>query len=126
MGLVLDTGGLLAFERGNREIAALVETARRRRDRVDTSSGCVAQAWRAGGSRQALLARLLAGVHEHGLDPQVSRHVGDLCAKAGSGDVVDAHVALLARDNDIVATSDEHDLRGLLRAAGSSAQLHRC
>src|SRR3954454_10154504 len=101
MGLVLDTGGLIAFDRGDREVAALVEAARRRRERVATSSGCVAQAWR-DGSRQALLARLLQGVREDGLGPAISRAIGLLCGAAAVNDVVDAHVASLAQDGDVV------------------------
>lgn len=125
MGLVLDTGGLIAFERGHREVAALVEAVRRRRDRVATSSGCVAQAWR-NGSRQALLARLLDGVREDGLDPTMSRDVGVLCGTAGVSDVVDAHVASLAQDDDIVLTSDETDIRKLLRSSGCAAEVKHC
>lgn len=126
MGLVLDTGALIAFDRGNREVAALVEASRRRRDRVTTSSGCVAQAWRGGGSRQAVLATLLQGVDERPLDPSVSRAVGRLCAAAARFDVVDAHVALIAADNDIVVTSDAQDLRLLLTTAGSAAAVRTC
>jgi hypothetical protein len=125
VGLVLDTGALIAFERGDRHIAALIEASRRRKDRVVTSSGCVAQAWR-DGSRQALLARLLAGTAEAPLDPRHSRPVGELCAAASTTDVVDAHVALLAHDNDTVVTSDPDDVLVLLRAAGCSAQTTRC
>lgn len=126
MGLVLDTGGLIAFDRGDREVAALVEAARRRRDRVATSSGCVAQAWRGGGSRQALLARLLRGVTELGLDRRMSRATGDLCGATKTADVVDAHVALLVRDGDVVLTSDAEDLRRLLSASGVAAHVRRC
>ena len=125
MSLVLDSGGLIAFDRGDREVAALVEVTRRRRQPVLTSSGCVAQTWR-GGSRQALLARLLRGAHEYGLNPEGSRAVGELCGTTGSSDVVDAHLALLARDPDTVLTSDVNDLRKLLRATGSLAQVKRC
>lgn len=125
MGLVLDSGGLIAFERGDREVAALVEATRRRRERIVTSSGCVAQAWRSGGSRQALLSRLLRGVDEQPLDRHVSRVVGELCASAGSSDVVDAHVAHLARDHDIVVTSDADDLQLLLDTTGSAARVQR-
>jgi hypothetical protein len=63
-----DTGGLIAFDRGDRQVAVLMEAARRRRDPVLTSSGCVAQAWRGDGSRQALMARLLQGTAEVGID----------------------------------------------------------
>lgn len=126
MGLVLDTGGLIAFERGDRRVAALIEATRRRRDRVVTSSGCVAQAWRRGGAPQVLLARLLAGTVEAALDPGCSRAVGELCAAAGLADVVDAHVALLASDHDTVLTSDAGDLAVLLRAGGRSARTAPC
>lgn len=125
MSLVLDTGALIAFERGEREVAALVEATRRRRERIVTSSGCVAQTWR-DGSRQALLVRLLRGVREHGLEEAVSRQVGELCRKAAASDVVDAHLALLARDGDVVLTSDVSDLRPLLRTAGVTAAVKRC
>ena len=126
MGLVLDTGGLIAFDRGDRQVAALVEAARRRRDRVITSSGCVAQAWRAGGSRQALLARLLRGAAELGLDHRTSRATGDLCGVTKTTDVVDAHVALLTFDRDVVLTSDVDDIRRLLRSRGIRAEILHC
>jgi len=126
VGLVLDTGGLIAFDRGDREVAALVEAARRRRDRVVTSSGCVAQAWREGGPRQVLLSRLLAGVWETGLDRRMSRLTGELCGTATTADVVDSHVALLVRDDDVVLTSDVDDLRSLLHTRGVNAQVRRC
>ena len=123
---MLDTGGLIAFDRGDRDVAALVEATRRRRERIVTSSGCVAQAWRGGGTRQALLARLLRGVDEQALSADMSRSIGELCGAAGVADVIDAHVALLARDPDLVVTSDPDDLHVLLQAAASSATVTRC
>lgn len=126
MGLVLDTGGLIAFDSGDRHVAALVEAVRRRRDRVITSSGSVAQAWRGGGARQALLARLLRGSTEIGLDRRTSRTTGDLCGLTKTTDVVDAHVALLTQDGDVVLTSDVNDLRRLLRARGIHAEFLHC
>jgi hypothetical protein len=126
VSLILDTGALIAFDRGDRQVAALLEAARRRRDQVVTSSGCVAQAWRGGGSRQALLARLLVGTTEVGLDRRTSRATGDLCQASKTVDVVDAHVALLAHDGDVVLTSDTHDLRSLLRVRRIYAQVLAC
>ena len=126
MGLVLDTGALIAFERGDRGVAALLEAARRRGEGPVTSSGCVGQSWRRVGSKQALLSRLLTGVEERGLTPEISRMIGELCGRAGCFDVVDAHVALLARDGDVVLTSDKDDLRALLVSAGRRANLHLC
>ena len=126
MTLVLDAGGLIGFDRGDRVVAALVEAARHRREPVSTSSGCVAQAWRGDGRRQALLARLLRGAQEHGLDDRSSRPVGTLCARAGTNDVVDAHLALLVHDGDVVLTSDDGDISDLLRAAGTDADVRQC
>ncbi len=125
MGLVLDTGALIAFERGDRQVGALVEVTRRRKDRVVTSSGCVAQAWR-DDTRQVLLARLLAGTTEQPLHPGGSRAVGELCAASGTSDVIDAHLALLAHDHDSVLTSDPGDLRVLLQATKFAARTIRC
>lgn len=125
MSLVLDTGALIAFDRGDRQVAALVEAARRRGDRVLSSSGCVGQSWR-DGARQARLARLLAGVDERPLDPATSKALGELCARARLDDVVDAHVALLARDGDVVLTSDQSDLKRLLRAHAVTADVVPC
>jgi hypothetical protein len=132
LALVLDSGALMAFERGDREIAALIEATRRRRDKILTSSGCVAQVWRSGGARQALLARLLRGLDEHGLGPEVSRQIGELCEATSSSepsepsDPINAHVAIIAGDGDLVVTSDEDDLRRLLRARRSTATVRPC
>jgi Arc/MetJ-type ribon-helix-helix transcriptional regulator len=59
------------------------------------------------------------------LDRRLSRAVGELCAHSTSGDVIDAHVAMLARDRDIVLTSDAGGLQGLLRMTGSTATARR-
>ena len=126
MALVLDTGALIAFDRGTREVAALVAATVRRRDRVVTSSGCVAQAWRTGGARQALLARLLQGVDERALSARESRAVGDLCGMTSTSDVVDAHLAVISADRDVILTSDPEDLRALVGATGTRAQVIRC
>lgn len=125
MSLVIDSGALIAFDRGARQVAALLEAARRRGDRVLSSSGCVGQSWR-DGARQARLARLLAGVDEKALDAGASRAIGELCARARTDDVIDAHIALLTRDGDVVLTSDPGDLKHLLRVHGVKAEVAPC
>ena len=48
------------------------------------------------------------------LDHSRSRAAGELCGAAGSADVIDASVVLVAREHhDIVITSDASDLRRL-------------
>ena len=50
----------------------------------------------------------------------------ELCAAAGTVDVVDANLALLVRDGDALLTSDGRDLDVLLRASGCSAWIIAC
>jgi hypothetical protein len=126
MAIVLDTGALIAIDRGDRSVFALLDAAKRRQLPVLTSSGCVAQAWRVGGLRQARLARVLAGVRELALDENVSRKLGVLCVVAGSADVVDAHVALIETSGDALVTSDVSDLTALINAQNKLVELVSC
>jgi predicted nucleic acid-binding protein len=110
-GLCLDTGALIAVERGSSRVRALLRRAERDGLRVEIVAGVVAQAWR-GGPRQARLARLLgaAEVTIADLDGPTARAVGELCSVTGTSDVVDAHVALHARRHRLaVVTSDPDD-----------------
>ena len=126
MAIVADTGALIGFDRGDRVVTALLDAALRRGQPVITSSGCVAQTWRSGGPRQALLARLLKSVDERALDTAGSKAIGILCAKSGVSDVVDGHVSTLVATGDLLMTSDVNDLRDLLRVSGVDALIHRC
>lgn len=126
MALVLDAGALIAYDRGDLQVGRRVEFAQVKGEAVLVSSGCIAQAWRSGGPKQALLARLLNGVTEYELGPGVSRSIGELCASSRTADIVDAHVALLAQDGDIVMTSDPDDIEKLLKAAKVAAVIRRC
>ena len=122
-GLVLDTGALIALERNTREVTGLIERARQRGHRVTVPAGCVAQAWR-DGANQARLAKLLrhhlTGVPS--LDSKDARRVGELLARTGTSDVIDAHVALIAvRTQGTVLTSDPDDIRRLAPVASVRA-----
>ena len=70
----------------------------------------------ADGHSQANLARVLAGVGIEALGKDDGKRIGELLALAGSADVVDAHVALMAAPADFVLTSDPGDIRELLQA----------
>jgi len=113
-GAVLDAGALVAIDRRDRQVGSMLELLRRRATPIRTSGGVVAQVWR-DGSRQANLARLLGGVDVVALDATQGRRVGELLGEARTRDVVDGHVALLARSGDLVLTSDPDDLDALLR-----------
>lgn len=89
--------------------------ARRRQVTIAVPAGAVAQAWRSG-AQQAQLSRLLRSpdliVVPLGLD--VARAAGELCGQTRTWDVIDASVALCARQLDhIVITSDPADLKRL-------------
>lgn len=120
MSLVLDAGALLAIDRRDRRVGAMLRIAQHERVTVRTSPAAVAQVWRHG-SRQAQLARILAGVATPPLDLATGRLLGTLLAATGSSDVVDAHVATLADPGDQVLTSDPADLARLVDARSIKA-----
>ena len=116
---MLDTGALVALERSNRRVALRIRQALTAGDRVVISAGCVAQAWRDGGT-QVGLAKLLK---EHTtkvepLDTTAARQIGRLLARSGTADIVDGHVALVAlQTGGTVLTSDPDDIRRLAPTA---------
>lgn len=116
MSLVLDTGALLAYERGSRTVRAFLERARRTGTTVRTTTGVVAQAWR-GGPTQARSAMLLRGVEEVELSRVRARRVGILLGTACRADVVDGSVVEAAHDGDEILTSDQGDLLTLAEAS---------
>ncbi|MDN5747445.1 MAG: hypothetical protein L0H64_02805 [Pseudonocardia sp.] len=115
-GVTLDAGALIAIERGTDRARALVTRIRDRRLPVLVPAAALAQAWR-GGARQARLAAFLAargGPEVFVLDAVGARAAGELCARAGTNDVVDASVVLCGlRHDHLVATSDPADLTRL-------------
>lgn len=117
MSLILDAGGLIAIERGAPLAVALVEQERARKRRPVTHGGVVGQVWRGGSGRQANLARFLRGFDIRPLDDELGRRAGEVLAAAGTDDVVDAAVVLLAHDGDVIVTSDRTDLARLAVAA---------
>jgi hypothetical protein len=85
----------------------------------------VAQSWR-GGSRQALLARMLAGCDVEALDDGQARSVGSLAARAATGDIVGACVVEGAlRRHDLVVSSDEDDLQAIAAAVSRRLEVDR-
>jgi predicted nucleic acid-binding protein len=117
--LLLDAGAFIAFEKGDAGVRARLMAARRIGLDVVTTSPVVGQVWR-DGRRQALLARVVAATDVQAPDVVAARRAGELMAKTGGNDVVDALLAVLAGDGDAVVTSDPADLRALIAAAGTS------
>jgi hypothetical protein len=122
-GLTLDAGALIALDRGDRRMIALLRQALAEGRAFRVPAGVVAQAWR-DGRRQVTLARFLRGteVSVVPLDEGLSRAAGELCGLTGTADVIDASVVLVARGgSDIIVTSDPSDLRRLDPAAAIAA-----
>lgn len=117
-GLTLDTGALIAYERGEPELGALVKRSGARGIRLTVPAPCVVEAWR-GGPRSARIARLLTGANVEVLGLRLARAAGVLLGRAGTEDPVDAIVVAGARvRGDAVLTSDPDDLQRLAAAAG--------
>ena len=117
MSLVLDAGALLAVERGDRDLMALLKREWLAGRAPRTHGGVVGQVWRSGG-RQATLAVALAAVDVLPLDDDLGRKAGTLLGRARMSDVIDAALVLVAVDGDQLMTSDEDDLAVLAETAG--------
>ncbi|MGO9788861.1 MAG: hypothetical protein ACLP8S_04830 [Solirubrobacteraceae bacterium] len=93
----------------------MIELAAEHGAAVHVPAGVIGQVWR-DGSRQARLARLVKSglLDVRDLDLDEARAAGSLCGIAGTADVMDASVALLARRfGATVVTSDPDDIRRL-------------
>lgn len=124
MALVLDAGGLIAIDRQDRAVGAMLRVVQQERLPVRTSAAVVAQVWRSG-ARQANLARVLAGVDTVRLDSRAGRSVGEVLARSRTADVVDGHLGLIVGADDIVLTSDPDDIKKILRARNVRAKVRR-
>jgi len=80
-GVVLDTGALIALERGDKRMIALLPRALHQGRALRVPAGVVGQAWR-NGRVQVTLARFLRSeeVEIVPLDDQLARACGELCA----------------------------------------------
>lgn len=123
---VLDAGALIALDRGDRDTWGLIADAHRRGFRPAVPAPIIAQAWR-GGARQARLARALNRTEQVPIDGELAFRAGALLARAGTDDVLDALVALLAADRPgwEVLTSDPDDINHLLSTLKVSRAIRR-
>ena len=111
-GLTLDAGALIALERPNRKLTALLDLVTGLGRPIAVPAAALAQAWRAS-PRQHRLAVLLTDdeVEVPTLDLPSALAVGALLAQTGTSDVVDASVVLAAgQRGHWVVTSDAEDL----------------
>jgi hypothetical protein len=118
-GIMLDAGALIALDRGDKRMIALLQRALARRRAFRVPAGVVGQAWR-DGRVQVTLARFLRSeeVEIIPLDEELARSCGELCGASNTSDIIDASVVILARDRrDAIFTSDPNDLQRLDPAA---------
>ncbi|HEY2017986.1 MAG TPA: PIN domain-containing protein [Bryobacteraceae bacterium] len=114
-GIVLDAGALIALDRGDKRMIALLHRALAQGRAFRVPVGVVGRAWR-DGRFQTTLARFLRSeeVEIVPLDEHLARSCGELCAAANVPDVIDASVVILARERRCpIITSDPNDLRRL-------------
>jgi len=114
-GITFDAGGLIALDRYDRRVLALLARATERGLRVTIPATALAQAIR-NPARQVRLSRLIrqAGTDLIALNGPDATAVGLLLGQTGTADIVDAHVVVCARRaRQAVVTSDADDLRRL-------------
>ncbi len=112
MTVVYDAGVLVAAERDDRQTWADHRARLELGVLPTTTALVVAQVSRS--PRQAQLRRLLRGCDIVPFATEQAHEVGFLLARAGTADVVDAHVAVLASEqSSTVLTSDPDDFRQL-------------
>ena len=112
MSVLYDAGVLVAAERNDRRIWADHRIRLELGIEPLTTAPIVAQVSRS--TRQVQLRRFLRGCGVAAFSAEQSHEVGALLADAGTADVVDAHLAIVAaRGRLTVLTSDPDDVRHL-------------
>lgn len=123
LGLVYDTGALIAAEANDRRLWALHARAMQRGVLPVVPAGCVVEAWR--GGRQPNLARLLDGCEVESLSLEHAKRAGalrrTLPATIGPVDATVAEIAL--RRGSAVVTSDRSDIEALASGARRRLQM---
>jgi hypothetical protein len=107
-GVTFDAGGLIALDRDDRRVIALLARAAEIGARVTVPATALAQAMRQP-SRQTRLSRLIRqpATRVIPLDGPDATRVGILLASSRTSDIIDAHVVVCARrTGEPVVTSD--------------------
>lgn len=110
--LVLDAGALIAFERADPRMRALVRDASKAGVTLVLPAGVLGRVWR-NDARQVVLRALVNGPTSQvaPLDGPLAQACGVLCGRTATSDVIDASVVLTARRiHAVVVTGDAGDL----------------
>jgi hypothetical protein len=124
--LVLDTGALVAVDRGDRLLAASLRVAERHGWELRSTGAVIAEAWRDAGGRQARLARLLKAVDVRVVDRRLGQEAGVLLGRCDVSDAVDATVVAVAASGDRILTSDPTDVGALVSASRRAVLVVPC
>ena len=124
--MILDAGLLVAFDRGERGARSFLAASVRADEALHTTAPVLAQVWR-DGAQQARLAHIAKSIVVHPFAADDYTAVGRLLARSGTGDVVEAHLVVLAvRTGHSIITSDAGDFITLAGHFGSAApKIHR-
>jgi hypothetical protein len=118
-GFTLDAGALIAYERRTGRIRGLLKVAAIEGRTMTVPAVVLAQVWRQG-TRGNLLEELLGLVTVEPFTRREAKLTGELLARSGTADIVDAAVAMSAAlRGDIVLTSDPDDLHALAEHVSS-------
>jgi predicted nucleic acid-binding protein len=117
--IILDSGAIIASERNDPIVAALLTAARKNRTPILLPATVVAEIWR-GPSTHPRAAALLGSVDSFPeLNEESAKRVGALLAISKTAAVVDGNVVevAIARPPATIVTSDVKDITHLLRSA---------
>jgi hypothetical protein len=119
--LVLDAGAFIAAERWDRHLVEIIAAAAAEGATIFVPAAVIAEVWRTPPRprSQALLELIDETV---ALDSALAQRVGALIGMAGSTQIVDGSVALVAirAKPSIVITADPKDIAALLKTAGET------
>lgn len=108
-----DAGALIAIDKNDRRMWARYQVALDDGRDLRVPAVVVGQAWR-DARRQVRLGRFLAGCHVDQVGLEISKAAGILCGRAGTSDVVDATVVVMAAATGaVIWTSDPEDIKAL-------------
>jgi predicted nucleic acid-binding protein len=117
--IILDSGAIIASERNDPMMAAILKASRKNRIPILVPATVVAETW-LGHSTHTRTAHLLRSIDSFPeLNEQSAREVGSLLALSKTAAIVDGNVVAIAialRPATIV-TSDVHDVTHLLNSA---------
>ena len=113
-----DAGALIAIDKNDRRMWARYQVALDDGRDIRVPAVVVGQAWR-DSRRQVRLGKFLAGCHVDPVGLETAKAAGILCGRAGTSDVVDAAVVVMAAATGaVIWTSDPEDIKALADGSG--------